>query len=268
MTFENILFVGCGNMGGAMLDGWLAGGFAPERFAILSPNRTEAPAGVRILREAPDERFDAVILGFKPHMLGDIAPGIQGVCGGNATVFSILAGTELATLAGHFPDAGRIVRLMPNLACALGKSPLGLVASEDDAATRAVIDRFVAPLGTPEWLEDEAQFDLVTALAGSGPSFVYRFIDALAGAAAELGLPQDQAQRLAVTMVEGAAALAAASDHAPAELARRVASPGGMTQRGLDVLDRDDALKSLLAECLRATRDRGREMAAEAAKNG
>src|SRR5690606_10675438 len=102
--------------------------------------------------------------------------------------------------------------------------------------------------------------------AGSGPGFVYRFIDALASAAAELGLPREQADRLALAMVEGAAALAAASPHSPAELARRVASPGGMTQQGLDVLDRDEALVRLLVETLRAVRDRGAELAAEARK--
>ena len=112
----------------------------------------------------------------------------------------------------------------------------------------------------------EASFDLVTALAGSGPGFVYRFIDALAAAAADLGLPREQADRLALATVEGAAALAAASPHSPGELARRVASPGGMTQEGLEVLDRDGALVRLLGETLRAARDRGAQLAEQARK--
>ena len=117
----------------------------------------------------------------------------------------------------------------------------------------------------PEWVP-EASFDLVTALAGSGPGFVYRFIDALAAAAADLGLPREQADRLALATVEGAAALAAASPHSPGELARRVASPGGMTQEGLEVLDRDGALVRLLSETLRAARDRGAQLAEQARK--
>jgi pyrroline-5-carboxylate reductase len=107
------------------------------------------------------------------------------------------------------------------------------------------------------WLDDEAQFDLVTALAGSGPGFVYRFIDALAGAAVDLGLDADTAAQLALATVDGAATLAAAADVSPAALADRVASPGGMTREGLNVLDNGDALRRLLAETLRATRDKG-----------
>ena len=103
-----------------------------------------------------------------------------------------------------------------------------------------------------------------TALAGCGPGFVYRFIDALAQGAARLGLDPAQAQRLAVATVEGASALAAASPHSPAELARRVASPGGSTQKGLDVLDADDALFRLIKATLVASRDRNAEMAAAA----
>jgi pyrroline-5-carboxylate reductase len=122
--------------------------------------------------------------------------------------------------------------------------------------------------GAAEWLEAEAQFNLVTALAGSGPGFVYRFIDALARGAQSLGLEADQAERLAVQMVEGAAALAAQSPDSPGTLAARVASPGGMTQAGLDVLDEDGSLERVVTDCLRAARDRGEEMAREAAAKG
>ena len=110
--------------------------------------------------------------------------------------------------------------------------------------------------------------DLVTALTGSGPAFVYRFIDALASGAAALGLPRDQADRLALSMVDGATALATGAEITPGELARRVASPGGTTQKGLDVLDADSALMSLIEATLRAARDRSVEMAAAARAMG
>jgi pyrroline-5-carboxylate reductase len=154
---------------------------------------------------------------------------------------------------------------MPNLAVELGKAPIALAGRGLDEGARAALVELMRPLGRPEWV-DESEFDLVTALAGSGPAFVYRFIDALAAAAARLGLPREQAERMALAMVEGAAALAAASPDSPGALADKVASKGGMTREGLDVLDADGALVALVGETLRAARDRGTELAAEARK--
>jgi pyrroline-5-carboxylate reductase len=153
---------------------------------------------------------------------------------------------------------------MPNLAAAIGKSPVALFAQGLDDAGKAAVTALMQPLGLPEWLEEEAQFDLITALAGSGPAFVYRFIDALAAGAAALGLDRAQADRLALATVEGAAALAAASPHGPGELARRVASPGGTTEAGLKVLDADQAILRLAEATLKAAADRSAEMAAAA----
>ncbi len=264
-----LLQIGCGNMGGAMLAGWLAAGFLPGDFTVVDPLLAQAPGGVTLLRELPeaDAPFDIVLLGFKPQQLGEAASGIARMVGTGTLLLSILAGVDLSTLRRHFPDAGGIVRVMPNLAAALGKSPIALVA-DFSADQRAMTDRLMAPLGQAEWLGDERLMDLVTALAGSGPAFVYRVIDALAAGAASLGLPREQADRLALSMVEGAAALAAGSPHSPGELARRVASPGGVTQGGLDVLDADGRLAALMADTLRGARDRSAEMTAGARNRG
>lgn len=264
MALDTILILGCGNMGGAMLAGWLAGGVPAERFTVVDPYLPEAPAGVRLLRALPQERFDAVLLGVKPQLLDDVVPQLAAVLDRGTTLFSILAGVELDSLARRFPAAGAVVRIMPNLAVAIGKAPVALFGRGLDEAGQQAVSALMAPLGTPEWLAAESDFDLVTALAGSGPGFVYRFIDALAAGAARLGLDPDQAERMAVATVEGAAMLAASSPHSPAELARRVASPGGSTQKGLDVLDADSALLRLVEDTLRAARDRNAEMAAAA----
>lgn len=265
MAFDSILIIGCGNMGGAMLAGWLAGGLDPQRFTVVDPQLPAAPAGVELLRELPTGRaFDAVLLGVKPQLLDDVAPVLNALTGPGTVVFSILAGVELDSLAGRFPQARALVRIMPNLAAAIGKSPVALFDRGLDDAGRVDVTALMQPLGAPEWLAGEDLFDVVTALAGSGPGFVYRFIDALAAGGAALGLDPAQAGRLAVAMVEGAALLAAASPHDPAELARRVASPGGTTQKGLEVLDADAALPRLIEATLRAARDRSAEMAAAA----
>lgn len=203
------------------------------------------------------------MLGFKPYMLTDIAPSLQGVTGDRTAVLSVLAGVQLDTLRARFPDAGAVVRVMPNLACALGKSPVALAEEGLSEQGRDELFAFLEPLGTPAWVGED-KFDLVTALAGSGPAFVYRFIDALGAAAVRLGLPEGQARELAIAMTEGAASLAANSEHPPGKLADMVASPGGVTRKGLDVLDEDEALTRLMTETLRSARDRSMEMAKEA----
>jgi pyrroline-5-carboxylate reductase len=230
---------------------------------VSDPVARELPDGVRRFDSLPQgQSFDAILLGVKPQMLGDVAADVAKLANGNA-ILSLLAGVELDTLAARFPSAAAHIRLMPNLAVALGKAPIALAGQGLDEAGRAALVALMEPLGTPEWV-GEAEFDLVTALTGSGPGFVYRFIDALASAAADLGLPREQAERMALAMVEGAAALAAASTESPGKLADRVASPGGMTREGLNVLDADGALVKLVTDTLRAARDRGAELAAEA----
>ncbi len=259
---SEMLIYGCGNMGGAMLRGWLAAGVAPERFAVVDPVVENLAEGVALHRSAAalDRTFGVVLLGIKPQMLASLAPEIARLLQPDALVISLLAGSETATLAAHFPDA-RIVRLMPNLAAAIGKSPLGLFSRMLDEDGKVGLESMLAPLGTPIWLSEEAQMNAVTALAGSGPAFVYRFIDGLKQGGEAAGLAPEVAATLALAMVEGAAQLAAASDETPAELAARVTSPGGTTAAGLAVLDREDALATLLTKTLRAARDRGEELA-------
>lgn len=268
MALDTILIVGFGKMAQAMLDGWLASGIPAYRFSIYHPRRTESPAGITLHNQWPSEHFDAVLLAVKPQMLGGIAPALEPLVGPDTVLISVLAGVELARLARTFPRAGGIARLMPNLAAALRKSPNALAATGLDDVQRQELTQLAAALGCAEWLEDEGQFNLVTALAGSGPGFVFRFIDALAGGAAELGLDRAQADRLALAMVEGASALATFSEFSPAQLASRVASKGGMTQKGLDVLDDGAALQNLLRQCLQAARDRGAQMAEMAGDKG
>lgn len=264
---ESLLIVGCGNMGGAMLTGWLAGGLAPQSVVVVDPVLPQAPPGVALLREVPGgARFDALLLGVKPQLLDAVAPTLADAAD-DAVLLSILAGVELASLATRVPAARAHVRIMPNLAAAIGKSPVALAHSGLDAAGESRVAGWMAPLGAAEWFP-ESLFDAVTALAGSGPAFVYRFIDALAQAGAAIGLPAAQSERLALAMVEGAGVLAASANASggvsPGELARRVASPGGTTEAGLKVLDTGNALAALTEATLRAARDRGAEMAAAA----
>jgi pyrroline-5-carboxylate reductase len=259
MKSGTIWLIGCGNMAGAMLSRWLATGLDPARVTVIDPAMPDV--GVRVLSALPKEPApDMLMLGVKPQMLGDVAPGLQAATRG-ALILSILAGTTTATLRQTFPDARGVMRVMPNLPVAIGRGVVGLhgdLKADDHNAACALM----APLGLVEWIADESRFDAVTALSGSGPAFLYRFIDALAKGGAALGLPADQAARLALATVEGAALTAAASLESPASLADKVASKGGSTRAGLDVLDADGALEKLIAATLAAAEARNRELAA------
>ena len=255
---SHIALLGCGNMAGAILRGWLNAGAEATAFTVIDPHAKDLPDGVRHVGTVADlggETFPAVMLGVKPQMLADIAETARALMAPNALVISMLAGIECATLARLFPQQ-RPLRIMPNLAAALNASPVGLFSTALDEGQRVEITPWFDALGSAVWLPQEDDMALFTALGGSGPAYLYRFIDALAVAATRLGMDQATAQATALATVEGAAKLAAAASESPATLADRVASPGGSTREGMNVLDADDALIRLLEHTLAAARDR------------
>lgn len=252
-------------MAGAMLAGWLAGGADPARITVVRPSGKPVGSGIRVLTALPEGEIPAIVLlGVKPQKLSEVAPSLAPVLGPKTILVSILAGVELATLHTRFPAPRTVVKAMPNLPVSLNKGVVALHSDSRDEAARAAIERLMSPLGLVEWFEDEAQYHLAGNLTAAAPAFLFRFLDALAAASAELGLPTDQAARLAAAMAEGAAALAAASPETPAQLAKRVASPGGTTEAGLDVLDAEEGLRALMLRTLAASRARSEEMAAAA----
>jgi pyrroline-5-carboxylate reductase len=258
--------IGCGNMAGAMLERWLATGLEPSRVTVVRPSGAAVAPGVRVLTSLPEDEVPAlVLLGVKPQKLDEVAPALAPALQPETILVSILAGVEQATLRARFPKPRHVVRAMPNTPVRLGRGVVGLYGGGTEEAARQAVTALMTHLGLAEWFEDEQSFALAGHLTGAGPAFLFRFIDALAAAAEQLGLPSDQAQRLAKAMVEGAGALAAASPDSPSELARRVASPGGTTEAGLKVLDREETLRTLMLHTLDASKRRGLEMA-EAAR--
>jgi pyrroline-5-carboxylate reductase len=258
--------IGCGNMAGAMLERWLEVGIDRAQITVVRPSGRPVAEGVRVVTAMPEGEVPAlVMLGVKPQRLEEVAPVLAPVLDPATVLISILAGVEQASLRARFAAPRTIVRAMPNTPVRLGKGVVGLFSDSEHARARETVGALMGRLGHVEWFEDEASFALAGHLTGAGPAFLFRFVDALAEAAEKLGLPAPQAARLAAAMVEGAGALAAASEDPPAELARRVASPGGTTEAGLKVLDGEDALRALVLRTLDASRRRGRELA-EAAR--
>ena len=249
-------------MAGAMLRGWFAQGLAPASVTIVDPSPRDLPEGVRHLTaiDASIAAPDWLLLGIKPQMLGDVAPQLATIDLSGTLLVSMLAGIEIAGLAAAVPTARAIARIMPNMAVGIGQSVTALYGDALGQPDRERLESLFAMLGTAEWLTDESQMHLVTALSGSGPAYLFRFIDALAKGAVALGMAEDQAARFAMAMVRGSAELAHVSSESPAELAERVASPGGTTRAALNVFDADSALDRLVADAMAAAARRSFEL--------
>lgn len=255
---DTFWIVGCGAMAGAMLSRWLTCGLDAASVTVIDPGLPRFD-GVRVVANMPDGPPPArLLLGVKPQLLNAVLQDVAAAIGPETQLLSILAGTTHITLTAHFPAAGSVVRVMPNLPVAIGQ---GAVALHAPGVDRAPLDALMAPLGLVEWIDDEALFDAVTALSGSGPAFLYRFAEALAKGGSAMGLSIEQADRLARATVAGAAAFARASPDPLAAMADRVASKGGSTREGLDVLDADEALDVLVERTLRAAHARNRVLA-------
>lgn len=247
-----VWLLGCGNMGGALLHRWVAGGLTD--IAVIDPSQRDLPPGV-VAGPAPPagDGPDILVVAVKPQLLAVAAGPVAARLKPDTLVVSVVAGVSAADIAAAF--GGRaVVRTMPNTPARIGQGVTALFgAQRRDAATA-----LMAAAGATVWLDDEAQFDAVTAVSGSGPAYVFAFIEALAAAGVAAGLPEALAAELALRTVGGAAALAATGGAAPSDLRIAVTSPGGTTAAGLAVLQ--PALDPLLAATVAAAARRSREL--------
>jgi pyrroline-5-carboxylate reductase len=261
-------FIGCGNMGGAIIDGWRAGGLDLNPITVIRPSRTPV-AGVRTVASIGDAGFEPklVVLAFKPQKLDEVAAQLRQYVGNDTIVVSLLAGVELQSLRHRFTDAFAIVRAMPNLPVAVRRGVVGLYGENLDAqaqAQRFVNDLFSA-LGFAMWTSDEQRLAALGSVAGAGPAYVARFVAALTKAGMARGLTEEIAATIAQETVLGTVWMASANHEDMASVARRVASPNGTTEAGLAVLDGDEhVLDRLIAATIDAAARRGAELAAEA----
>ncbi|GAC1573702.1 MAG: pyrroline-5-carboxylate reductase [Sphingomicrobium sp.] len=256
--------VGCGNMAGAMVEGWRATGVDMSSAIAIRPSGTPVD-GVRTVIDLPSGSAPAlVMLGFKPQKLDEVAPALAARMGRQTIVISLLAGVEAATLRGRFQNVRAIVRAMPNLAVAQRKGVTAVFTEDKDKVALATVQELMALLGVAPVVTDEAQFSAIGAVAGSGPAYVARFVEALGAGGEGLGLPPELASMIALETIIGTAAMADENGVTMADLARRVASPQGTTEAGLAVLDASDGLHALIARTLAASKARGEELAVAA----
>ena len=267
-----ILFVGGGNMGSALIGGLLKQGLAAGDILVVEVSedarlRLRETFGVASQAELDETGVvaDVVLLAVKPQHLRDAAQRLRPRLRGRLVV-SIVAGIRTADLSRWLGGHGRIVRAMPNTPALLRAGITGLYAALDATqADRKVAERILGAVGTIMWLDSEDRMDGVTAVSGSGPAYVFYFIEALQQAAQELGFSEEQARRLAVETFVGAAKLAAGSPEAPATLRARVTSKGGTTERALEIMESFE-LKGRVVEAVRAAAKRSGELGDEFGK--
>ena len=260
----SLVLAGAGKMGGALLRGWLAGGMDATAIHVIDPHLDDDTRsfcetyGVSLA--APRTSPAALVLAIKPQTFAAAPGAFASMAGPGTTVVSILAGKTLANLRAGLPDAGVIVRAMPNLPVSVGRGASGLAGETRlTSDQRAIASTLLGAVGHIEWL-DESLIDAVTAVSGSGPAYVFYLAECLAEAGVAAGLPPDVAARLARATVEGAGDLMARQiERTPRQLREAVTSPGGTTAAALDVLMAD--LPILMANAVTAAKRRAGELA-------
>ena len=261
-----IVFLGGGNMANALIGGMLKQGFAAQDITVIDPGQAARDKltesyGIRTLASAAEAENagDLLMLAVKPQQMKEALAPLAGKIG-QALVVSIAAGLDIATLTRFLGGHRKIVRCMPNTPAMIGAGITGLCAApEVDAAGRAAADRVLRAVGTTLWIEEEGKMDGVTALSGSGPAYVFLFIEAMQQAAAELGFTPEQGRQLAIETVQGAAGLAAQSSEPAAILRERVTSKGGTTAAALDKMA-ELGVKAGIVAGVHAAEARGREL--------
>lgn len=261
MNFNNILMVGCGKMGGALLDHWMSGG---ENFTIVDPALDSAPSPARLVSDTDalgDEDFDVVIVAIKPQMIDDVLPGYASRLADGGYVLSIAAGCSAERIA-RAVDGAPVVRVMPNLPAAVGQGVSGLYAGGPvNPAQLAHAETLMKRAGTVVTVDSEDRLDRVTAVAGSGPGYVFEMARAYVAAAEEFGFDREDARTMVLGTMAGALAMAM-EDGAPdlETLRNSVTSKGGTTAAGLAALNGDETLSRLMRATLQAAYDRAVEL--------
>jgi len=267
-----ILLVGCGKMGGAMLRGWIARGTPPASVTVVEPHEPSARdaadshgvAAVSAIGDLADDYSpEVVIFAVKPQGLDEIAPPYTRFTGAGTVFLSIAAGKPVSFFEGALGGAASIIRCMPNTPAAVQRGITAACANAHVTADqRGRCQELLEAIGEVVWVDDEALLDPVTAVSGSGPAYVFLMIECLAAAGVAQGLPDDIAARLARATVIGSGELARQSDEAADQLRVNVTSPGGTTEAALNVLMADaDGLGQLMARAIEAATRRSRELA-------
>lgn len=266
----HFLIVGAGRMGGALLSGWIKGrrkAMRPEQLTIIDPSPSEAALtaienGAVYLKD-PDaslRNVSCVLLAIKPQMFDALAPALAEHLPKGCLIISILAGTTMTSLHAIFPEQA-IIRAMPNTPASIGAGITAFTCAPDvSAEQRALARKLLSAGGKVHEVANEHLIDVVTAVSGSGPAYIFHMVEALQVAAISNGMPEDIAPDFARQTIIGAGALLKKSPLSATELRQAVTSPNGTTQAALDVLMSAEGLPPLMRETVSAALKRAKEL--------
>jgi len=271
MIQPTLAFIGAGNMACSLVGGLIADGWDPARIHVADadPQQLERvsrrfPVTTTATNQHAAGQADVVVFAVKPQSMKTVALELADtITQHRSLVISIAAGISETTLRSWLGEQTAIVRTMPNTPALVQSSATALYAnpavSEDQ---RSIAESILRAVGLTIWVDDEAMMDAVTALSGSGPAYFFLFMEALQSAGCKLGLPEQTARLLVLQTAFGAAKMALESTEDAATLRRRVTSPGGTTERAIEVFQGHD-FETQILEALQAAADRSRELANE-----
>lgn len=260
-----IALIGGGRMGQAMMQGWINQKLDLE-ISLFDPILSEEWQNK--LDEAkwhynpyPSKGFDIVMIAVKPQMFGEIIDNILAqITDENSIILSIMAGIGIDKIASSCPSK-KICRAMPNTPGQIGAGVTGIIGNNAfNADNYAIIESLLAPLGEVVRLENEGQIDGLTSISGSGPAYVFLFAEMLAKAGMGQGIEENQAKKLALETIYGAAMLMKQSGRDPETLRKEVTSPNGTTQAAIEAFNENDAFENIIKKAVDACADRSREL--------
>jgi pyrroline-5-carboxylate reductase len=276
----HITFIGGGNMGRALISGLLVNGFAPNQLSVVEANTSTGlqlheDFGVQIISALDQVAFDfsknnVVVMAIKPQDFNVVAKSLstklKHATALGPLILSIAAGIRLKDMS-RWLDHERCVRAMPNTPALIGKGITGLFADATvNASDRALVETICNAVGQAVWVKEEKLMDAVTAVSGSGPAYVFAFLEAMQSSGEKLGLDATTARKLAYATLEGATQLAHNSDEHAGILRERVTSKGGTTAAALDILKQLD-WHGALEKAINAASQRGKVMGDELGKS-
>lgn len=270
ITRSTIAIIGAGNMGSSLISGLVSQHYPPKQLWASDPSPEKLQLlqhkfGVSVTPNNEDAIHNAetIIFAVKPQVMEAMVRELAGTIQSNKPlIISIAAGIREARIQEWLGGKISIVRSMPNTPALIGCGAAALYAnSYTSPSQRKLAEAILRCVGLVVWLEDEKQMDAVTALSGSGPAYFFLLIEALQQAGKMLGLPEETARILSLQTAYGAARLALESDEPVAKLRQRVTSPGGTTEKALQILEQGEFQK-LITQALSAAKQRSEELAA------